>query len=75
MNEMIISAKCHAIRQAQIVEKQIIKSELAQEEARLDQVSSLSIFVSFPEQKLLLPIVVILQLCRFVCICRVADGN
>jgi hypothetical protein len=38
LNEMIISAKCHAIREAQIAEKQVIKAELAAEEARLDEV-------------------------------------
>ena len=38
LNEMILSAKCHAIREAQLTEKKIIKQELKAEEARLDEV-------------------------------------
>ena len=38
LNEMILSAKCHAIREAQIAEKRAIHDELKQEEARLDEV-------------------------------------
>lgn len=34
---MILNAKCHAIRDAQILEKKIINSEMQVEEKRLDQ--------------------------------------
>ncbi len=38
LNEMILAAKCHAIREAQIAEKQVILHEIKQEELRLDEV-------------------------------------
>lgn len=34
---MILNAKCHAIRDAQILEKKIINGEMQHEEKRLDQ--------------------------------------
>ncbi|XP_041978376.1 cilia- and flagella-associated protein 45-like [Aricia agestis] len=37
-NRIILASKCHAIRDAQIVEKQIIKKELTEEEKRLDAI-------------------------------------
>ncbi|XP_075396548.1 cilia- and flagella-associated protein 45 [Tenrec ecaudatus] len=37
MNKVILNAKCHAIRDAQILEKQLIQKELETEEKRLDQ--------------------------------------
>ncbi|ELT97459.1 hypothetical protein CAPTEDRAFT_170976 [Capitella teleta] len=37
LNELILNAKCHAIRDAQIMEKQHIRTELEAEEKRLDQ--------------------------------------
>ncbi|XP_055965559.1 cilia- and flagella-associated protein 45 [Sorex fumeus] len=37
MNQIILNAKCHAIRDAQILEKQQIQRELEAEERRLDQ--------------------------------------
>lgn len=36
LNELIREAKCHAIRDAQLEEKKIIKGEMAAEESRLD---------------------------------------
>lgn len=36
-SQIILSAKCHAIRDAQILEKQLIQKELDTEERRLDQ--------------------------------------
>lgn len=35
--QIILNAKCHAIRDAQILEKQLIQKELDAEEKRLDQ--------------------------------------
>ncbi|XP_038624783.1 cilia- and flagella-associated protein 45 [Tachyglossus aculeatus] len=37
MNQIILNAKCHAIRDAQILEKQIIGKEMDAEEKRLDR--------------------------------------
>ncbi|XP_012584327.1 PREDICTED: cilia- and flagella-associated protein 45 isoform X1 [Condylura cristata] len=37
MSKLILNAKCHAIRDAQILEKQLIQKELDAEEKRLDQ--------------------------------------
>jgi len=37
LNELILNAKCHAIRDAQIVEKKHIRGEMTDEEKRLDQ--------------------------------------
>ncbi|XP_075843667.1 cilia- and flagella-associated protein 45 [Microtus pennsylvanicus] len=37
MSKIILNAKCHAIRDAQILEKQQIRKELDEEEKRLDQ--------------------------------------
>ncbi|XP_012863739.2 cilia- and flagella-associated protein 45 [Echinops telfairi] len=37
MNKVILNAKCHAIRDAQILEKQLVQKELETEEKRLDQ--------------------------------------
>jgi len=37
LNEMILNAKCHAIRDAQILEKKVINGEMQVEEKRLDQ--------------------------------------
>jgi len=37
MSKIILNAKCHAIRDAQILEKQLIQRELDAEEKRLDQ--------------------------------------
>ncbi|KAI8480465.1 cilia- and flagella-associated protein 45-like [Branchiostoma floridae x Branchiostoma belcheri] len=36
LNELILNAKCHAIRDAQILEKGVIQKELTEEEKRLD---------------------------------------
>ncbi|CAL1526482.1 unnamed protein product [Lymnaea stagnalis] len=36
LNEVILNAKCHAIRDAQILEKDLIKKEMVEEEKRLD---------------------------------------
>jgi hypothetical protein len=33
---LVLNAKCHAIRDAQILEKQQIKQEMAEEDKRLD---------------------------------------
>lgn len=35
--QMLLNAKCHAIRDAQILEKKIINGEMQDEEKRLDQ--------------------------------------
>lgn len=35
--QMILNAKCHAIRDAQILEKKVINGEMQEEEKRLDQ--------------------------------------
>ena len=37
LNELILNAKCHAIRDAQLIEKVEIKKELLDEEKRLDE--------------------------------------
>ncbi|XP_073465720.1 cilia- and flagella-associated protein 45 isoform X1 [Aquarana catesbeiana] len=37
LNEMILNAKCHAIRDAQTVERKVITKELEEESKRLDQ--------------------------------------
>eukprot|EP00912_Choanoflagellata_sp_UC4_P000755 UC4_evm1s473 len=37
LNELILQAKCHAIRDAQLKEKDVIAQELKEEESRLDQ--------------------------------------
>ncbi|ELK38508.1 Coiled-coil domain-containing protein 19, mitochondrial [Myotis davidii] len=37
MSKIILNAKCHAVRDAQILEKQLIQKELDAEEKRLDQ--------------------------------------
>ncbi|CAI9535191.1 unnamed protein product, partial [Staurois parvus] len=37
LNEMILNAKCHAIRDAQMVERKVITKELEEESKRLDQ--------------------------------------
>lgn len=37
LNELILNAKCHAIRDAQLIEKVEIKKELLEEEKRLDE--------------------------------------
>ena len=37
LNELILNAKCHAIRDAQLIEKVDIKKELLDEEKRLDE--------------------------------------
>ncbi|XP_075700871.1 cilia- and flagella-associated protein 45 isoform X2 [Rhinoderma darwinii] len=37
LNEMILNAKCHAIRDAQILERDLIYKELGEEDKRLDQ--------------------------------------
>jgi len=37
LNELILNAKCHAIRDAQILEKDVVKKEMVHEEKRLDQ--------------------------------------
>lgn len=36
LNEVILNAKCHAIRDAQILEKKVVKGEMQGEEKRLD---------------------------------------
>ncbi|XP_064651081.1 cilia- and flagella-associated protein 45-like isoform X1 [Lineus longissimus] len=36
LNELILNAKCHAIRDAQVIEKDEIKQEMTEEEKRLD---------------------------------------
>lgn len=37
LNEVILNAKCHAIRDAQMMEKEQIKTEMGGEEKRLDK--------------------------------------
>ena len=37
LNELILNAKCHAIRDAQLVEKVDVKKEVLEEEKRLDE--------------------------------------
>lgn len=37
LNELILSAKCHVIRDAQLIEKDLIKKELLEEQKRLDE--------------------------------------
>ena len=41
LNELILNAKCHAIRDAQILEKSQIGKEMTAEEQRLDQMMEL----------------------------------
>ena len=41
LNELILNAKCHAIRDAQILEKSQIGKEMTSEEQRLDQMMEL----------------------------------
>ncbi|XP_074118378.1 cilia- and flagella-associated protein 45 [Sminthopsis crassicaudata] len=41
MNQIIRNARCHAIRDAQILEKQLIQKEMDTEEKRLDQIMEL----------------------------------
>ncbi|XP_057583375.1 cilia- and flagella-associated protein 45 isoform X2 [Hippopotamus amphibius kiboko] len=41
MSKIILNAKCHAIRDAQILEKQLIQKELDAEDKRLDQMMEL----------------------------------
>jgi hypothetical protein len=51
LNELILNAKVHAIRDAQLVEKQHIKKELKEEEKRLDQMMELDRVNSIRIQK------------------------
>ncbi len=51
LNELILNAKVHAIRDAQLVEKQQIKKELKDEEKRLDQMMELDRVNSIRIQK------------------------
>ncbi len=37
LNELILNAKCHAIRDAQLIEKVDVKKEIFEEEKRLDE--------------------------------------
>ncbi len=37
LNELILNAKCHAIRDAQLLEKKQIKQEIIEEDKRLDR--------------------------------------
>ncbi|XP_029436143.1 cilia- and flagella-associated protein 45 isoform X2 [Rhinatrema bivittatum] len=37
INELVLNAKCHAIRDAQVLEKELIEKEMEAEEKRLDQ--------------------------------------
>ncbi len=37
LNELILNAKCHAIRDAQLIEKVEVKKEVLEEEKRLDE--------------------------------------
>ncbi|CAB4014147.1 Hypothetical predicted protein [Paramuricea clavata] len=41
LNELILNAKCHAIRDAQLVEKVEVKKEMLDEETRLDEMMEL----------------------------------
>jgi hypothetical protein len=38
LNELILNAKCHAIRDAQLLEKKQIKQEIIEEDKRLDMI-------------------------------------
>ncbi|XP_031566387.1 cilia- and flagella-associated protein 45-like [Actinia tenebrosa] len=54
LNELILNAKCHAIRDAQLIEKVEIKKELLQEDKRLDEmmeVERLKALVEYEERE------------------------
>ncbi|KAL6092596.1 hypothetical protein STEG23_028830 [Scotinomys teguina] len=51
MSKVILNAKCHAIRDAQILEKQQIQKELEAEEKRLDQMMEMDRQKSLQRQK------------------------
>ncbi|XP_037067113.1 cilia- and flagella-associated protein 45 isoform X1 [Peromyscus leucopus] len=51
MSQIILNAKCHAIRDAQILEKQQIQKELDAEEKRLDQMMEVDRQKSLQRQK------------------------
>ncbi|KAE8739673.1 hypothetical protein FOCC_FOCC014831 [Frankliniella occidentalis] len=50
-NRLIISTKCHAIRSAQIAEKQLIQKELAAEEQRLDKMMEQQRIIGLKEEE------------------------
>lgn len=50
-NRLIISTKCHAIRSAQIAEKQLIQKELAAEEQRLDKMMEQQRMIGLKEEE------------------------
>ncbi|KAJ1526643.1 hypothetical protein ONE63_008228 [Megalurothrips usitatus] len=50
-NRLIISTKCHAIRSAQIAEKQLIHKELVEEEQRLDKMMEQQRMVGLKEEE------------------------
>uniref|UniRef100_A0A8C0CH30 Cilia- and flagella-associated protein 45 n=1 Tax=Balaenoptera musculus TaxID=9771 RepID=A0A8C0CH30_BALMU len=51
MRKIILNAKCHAIRDAQILEKQLIQKELDAEEKRLDQMMEVERLKSVQRQE------------------------
>ncbi|XP_048214151.1 cilia- and flagella-associated protein 45 [Perognathus longimembris pacificus] len=51
MGKIILNAKCHAIRDAQILEKQQIQKELDEEEKRLDQMMEVERQLSLQRQE------------------------
>ncbi|XP_042537937.1 cilia- and flagella-associated protein 45 [Dipodomys spectabilis] len=51
MSKIILNAKCHAIRDAQILEKQQIQKELDEEEKRLDQMMEVERRMSLERQE------------------------
>jgi len=51
LNELILEAKCHAIRDAQVHEKSKLKSELCQENDRLDSIMELDRIQAIQQQE------------------------
>ncbi|XP_034243067.1 cilia- and flagella-associated protein 45-like isoform X2 [Thrips palmi] len=50
-NRLIISTKCHAIRSAQMAEKQLIQKELIEEEQRLDKMMEQQRMIGLKEEE------------------------
>lgn len=55
-NRIILASKCHAIRDAQIAEKDLIKKELTEEERRLANNSFVLNYVLFVKETLMLSV-------------------
>ena len=52
LNELILQAKCHAIRDAQLKEKDIIKQEIKEEEQRLDEMMEVRVLQPPPPKSI-----------------------